>query len=138
MIRKLYLLPVALAALLAGAAAIALPTHPAFAFTEKQVEQVFAILDSSHSGRVDRTEYDVNKIAAMFPSIKNGDIGIRELSYEDTQFNRAFFKAADIDHKGKLDNVDVIYALDFDKIDTDHRGYITLDDLRRFMKMAGR
>ncbi|HXE17451.1 MAG TPA: EF-hand domain-containing protein [Stellaceae bacterium] len=37
-----------------------------------------------------------------------------------------------------LDGVDMIYALSFDKIDTDRKGYITIADLRRFMQKAGR
>jgi len=139
MIRKPQtLLPFAVATLFAAATSIAPPVNPAIAFTERQVEQIFDILDSNHTGKVDRAEYDENKVAAMFPRAKNGEVGIGELSFEDTPFNRAFFNAADADHRGKLDGVDLIYALDFDKIDTAHKGYVTIDDLRRFMKMVGR
>lgn len=112
--------------------------HNAFAFSEQQIEQVFSVLDSDKTGKVDRAEYDRNKVAAMFWPAKIGNSGIGELRYEDTQFNRAFFNAADVDHKGVLDGVDMIYALSFDKIDTDHKGYITIDDLRRFMRKIGR
>jgi hypothetical protein len=132
------LAPAAFLLLLTGALATGVPVRPAFAFTEKQIDQVFAILDSNKTGKVDRAEYDQNKVAAMFWRAKTGDAGLGELSYDDTEFNRAFFDAADTDHKGKLDGVDLIYALDFDKIDTDHKGYITLADLRRFMVKAGR
>jgi Ca2+-binding EF-hand superfamily protein len=139
MIRKPQTLsPFAVALLTAAATAIALPGNPAIAFTERQVEQVFDILDSNSTGQVDRAEYNENKVAAMFPQAKNGEVGIGELSYEDTQFNHAFFNAADTTHRGKLDGVDLIYALDFDRIDTDHKGYITINDLRRFMKSVGR
>jgi hypothetical protein len=135
MIRKTVAL--LLAPLIVVLTGIGVRVLPAFGFTEHQIDQVFAVLDSSKTGKVDRAEYDQNKVAALFPRVKNGSAGIGELSYADTQFNRAFFNAADADHKGKLDGVDLIYASDFDKIDIDHRGYITLDDLRRFMKKAG-
>ncbi len=135
---RLALAPAALLLLLIGAAALSVPLRSAFGFTEQQIDQVFAILDSNKTGKVDRAEYDQNKVAAMFWRAKSGDAGIGDLSYDDTQFNRAFFDAADTDHKGKLDGVDLIYALDFEKIDTNHKGYITLDDLRRFMIKVGR
>lgn len=122
-----------------GGAALTIPWHhPASAFTEKQVEQVFAMLDSNKTGKVDKAEYDQNKVAAMFWTPKTGTAGIGELTFEETQFNRAFFNAADTDHKGKLDGVDMIYALEFEKIDLEDKGYITIDDLRRFMQKAGR
>lgn len=127
------LLPIVLVTFLAGTAAI-----PAFGFTDQQLRQVFAILDSNKTGKVDKAEYDQNKVAAMFWQAKIGSSGIGELRYDDTQFNRAFFDAADTDHKGMLDGVDMINALQFEKIDVDRKGYITLDDLRRFMKKAGR
>jgi len=74
----------------------------------------------------------------MFWTPKTGSASLGALTYNETQFNRAFFDAADTDHKGKLDGVDMIYALEFEKIDVEHKGYITLDDLRRFMRKAGR
>jgi hypothetical protein len=129
---------VALVVVLVGSTALTIPWHPAHAFTEEQVERVFSMLDSNKTGRVDKPEYDQNKVAAMFWTPKTGTAGIGELTYEETQFNRAFFDAADTDHKGKLDGVDMIYALEFEKIDLDHKGYITIDDLRRFMRKAGR
>jgi Ca2+-binding EF-hand superfamily protein len=129
---------IALLLLLVGGAALTIPWHPASAFTEEQVEQVFAMLDASKTGKVDKAEYDQNKVAAMFWTPKTGTAGLGELTYEETQFNRAFFNAADTDHKGKLDGVDMIYALEFEKIDLDRKGYITIDDLRRFMQKAGR
>jgi hypothetical protein len=121
-----------------GIAALTIPWDRASAFSEQQVEQVFAMLDTAKTGKVDKAEYDENKVAAMFWTPKTGTAGLGELTYEETQFNRAFFNAADTDHKGKLDGVDMIYALEFEKIDLDHKGYITIDDLRRFMRMAGR
>jgi Ca2+-binding EF-hand superfamily protein len=129
------LLPLALLVLLVAGG---LTASRAFAFTDQQVQQVFALLDSNQTGKVDKAEYDQNKVGAMFWQSKTGAVGIGELSYEDTQFNRAFFDAADTDHKGRLDGVDMIYALEFENIDTDRKGYITLDDLRRFMKKIGR
>ncbi len=124
--------------LVAGMAALTIPSYRASAFTEQQVDQVWAILDSNKTGKVDKPEYDQNKVAAMFWTPKTGTAGLGELTYEETQFNRAFFNAADTDHKGKLDGVDMIYALEFEKIDLDHKGYITIEDLRRFMQKAGR
>jgi len=128
----------ALIVLAAFVGALTMPWHPASAFTEKQVEEVFAKLDTNKTGRVDKAEYDENKVAAMFWTPKTGSAELGALSYEQTEFNRAFFDAADTDHKGKLDGVDMIYALEFEKIDLDHKGYITIDDLRRFMQTAGR
>jgi Ca2+-binding EF-hand superfamily protein len=117
---------------------LALASTHAFAFTDQQVRKVFEILDADKTGKVNKTEYDQNKVAAMFWQAKAGVAGIGELRYEDTQFNKAFFDAADVDHKGTLDGVDMIYALQFEKIDVDHKGYITFDDLRRFMTKIGR
>jgi len=128
----------ALFVLAALVAALTIPRDPAIAFTERQVEQVFAKLDTNKTGRVDKAEYDENKVAAMFWTPKTGTASLGALTYNETQFNRAFFDAADTDHKGKLDGVDMIYALEFEKIDVEHKGYITLDDLRRFMRKAGR
>ncbi len=121
-----------------GMSVTGLPLRVASAFTEKEVQGVFAVLDANKTGKVDRPEYDENKVAAMFfPAPPQGTTNFGDLMFEQTKFNRAFFDAADTDHKGKLDPVDLIYALDFDKIDTDHKG-ITIDDLRRFMKKVGR
>lgn len=117
---------------------IGLPLRVASAFTEKEVQSVFAVLDKNGTGKVDHTEYDENKVAAMFPPAPPGTTDFGELKFEQTKFSRAFFDAADTDHKGKLDGVDLIYALQFEKIDTDHKGYITIDDLRRFMTKIGR
>jgi EF hand len=124
--------------LLISAVAIGTPFGAAFAFTEQELQRVFAILDSNKTGKVDRTEYDQNKVAAMFWQPKLGSMEMGELTFEDTKFNRAFFDSADTDHKGRLDGVDLIYALQFEKIDVDRKGYITIDDLRRFMNEAGR
>jgi hypothetical protein len=135
---SLTLLRNAVVVLIAGIAALTIPCHRASAFSEQQVEQIWAILDSNKTGKVDKAEYDQNKVAAMFWTPKTGTAGIGELTYEETPFNRAFFDAADSDHKGKLDGVDMIYALEFEKIDVDHKGYITIDDLRHFMQKAGR
>ena len=95
-------------------------------------------MDSDKTGKVNRAEYEEHKVEAMFWQAKPGALGIGELTFEQTKFNRAFFDAADSDHKGRLDGVDMIDALQFDKIDVSHRGYITIDDLRRFMIAAGR
>jgi Ca2+-binding EF-hand superfamily protein len=123
---------------LLGLATAGVPLRGAFGFTEQQVQKVFEILDADKTGKVDEAEYDQNKVAAMFWQAKAGSLGIGELKFEDTQFNRAFFDASDLDRKGTLDGVDMIYALQFEKIDVDRKGYITIDDLRRFMNKIGR
>ena len=108
---------------------------PAVAYTDKEVAAIFKTLDTNGDGKVTREEYSANKVAIVYRNVsgRGGNI-----SFEQTKLSRAFFDAADVDHDGTLSPVEIIDALPFEAVDTDRKGYITLDDLRRFLTRIGR
>jgi hypothetical protein len=119
------------AALTAALAAIT----PAAAYTEKEVTAIFRTLDTNGDGKVTREDYSANKIAIIYRNVRGRGGNI---TFEQTKLSRAFFDAADVDHDGALSPVEIVDALPFEAADTDSKGYITLDDLRRFLNRIGR
>jgi Ca2+-binding EF-hand superfamily protein len=111
------------------------PWHGALAFTDEEVREIFKILDSNGDGKVDQIEFDRNKVAAIF---RRAPTSSTAMTFEETKVNRAFFDAADTDHDGKLEGVEMLDALPFKRLDYDNKGYITLSDLRRFLTEIGR
>jgi Ca2+-binding EF-hand superfamily protein len=108
---------------------------PATAYTEKEITAIFRMLDSNGDGKVTREEYSANKVAIIYRNVQGGTAN---LTFEQTKLSRAFFDAADVDHDGKLSPVEIMDALPFEAVDTDRNGYITLDELRRFLTRIGR
>lgn len=108
---------------------------PASAFTDSEIQEVFRKLDTNGDGKVTRQEYAANKVMIVYRNVPTSNT---TLTFEDTRVSRAFFDAADKHHDGKLTPVEIMDALPFEAVDADHKNYITLDDLRRFMNKIGR
>ncbi len=122
-----------------GAAAILVSSlaaaAPASAFTDQEIKAIFQALDTNGDGKVTREEYSANKVVIIYRNVPAGNT---TLSFEQTKVSRAFFDAADTDHDGTLSPLEVMDALPFEAVDTDRKGYIDLDEFRRFMNRIGR
>ena len=105
------------------------------AFTDKEITEIFQMLDTNHDGKVTREEYSANKVMILYRNVPKGNT---KLTFEQTKVSRAFFDAADVDHDGTLSPVEAMDALPFEAVDTDRKGYITIDDLRRLLTRIGR
>ncbi len=121
----------AVAALAASLSAIAL----AWAFTDQEVKAIFQMMDTNGDGKVTREEYSANKVVIIYRNVPAGNTTLR---FDQTKVSRAFFDAADTDHDGTLSPLEVMDALPFEAVDTDQKGYIKLEDLRRFLTRIGR
>ncbi len=109
--------------------------NPVWAYTEKEIERIFQMLDTNGDGKVTREEYSANKVVIFYRKKPQGNT---TLTFEETGLSRQFFDAADTDHDGTLSPLEMTDALPFEAVDVDHKGYITLDDLRRFLTRIGR
>ena len=115
------------------------PLHPAAAFTDKEAQQIFDILDPDHHGKVTKIEFEVNKMNAFFFSLSPSHTGeMKSLTFEETRLSREFFDKADEGHEGKLDGVDINDAIHFEDIDTTRRGYFDFAELVAFLKKISR
>ena len=108
----------------------------AMAFTDAEISEVFKVLDMNGDGKVDRTEFDVNKISIIYRNIKTDPI--KGVAFEQTQISRAFFDSLDKDHNGLLRPIELNDALTFERIAGEGRPTFELADLSRFMKSIGR
>lgn len=107
----------------------------AWAYTDKEVSKIFDMLDTNGDGRITREEYSANKVKMIY---RNMQTSATTLTFEQTKLSRAFFDAADTDHDGTLSPVEIMDALPFEAVDTNRKGYISRDDLRRFLNRIGR
>jgi Ca2+-binding EF-hand superfamily protein len=107
----------------------------ASAFTDKEITEIFKTLDTNGDGKVTREEYSANKVTIIYRNVPAGNTN---LTFKQTKLSRAFFDAADADHDGTLSPVEAMDALPFEAVDADRKGYITRDDLRRFLTRIGR
>ena len=131
--------PVQLAVAVVLALLLIGPLHPAAAFTAKEAQQIFDILDPDHHGKVTRVEFDVNKMNAFFFRFRPTQTGQMDpLTFEETRLSREFFDKVDEGHEGRLDGVDINDAIHFEDIDTTRRGYFNFTDLMVFLKKIGR
>jgi Ca2+-binding EF-hand superfamily protein len=121
----------------AAAALLALSSSidRSWGYTDKEITEIFHLLDTDGDGRVTREEYSANKVKMIY---RNMPTAATTLTFEKTKISRAFFDAADTDHDGTLSPVEIMDALPFEAVDTDHKGYILPDDLRRFLDRIGR
>ncbi len=112
-----------------------------WAFTEKEIEEIFQMLDTNGDGKVTREEYSANKIGIFYHWASKGNTRRSEtapLSFDETPVSRAFFDALDTDHDGTLSPLELIDGLRFEDVDTNHKGYIDINDVRRFLTRIGR
>jgi hypothetical protein len=112
--------------------------QPVAAFTDKDAREIFSLLDPEHHGKVTLVEFQINKVEAFFWRTRHETGGINPVTFEDTILSREFFDKADIGHKGYLDGVDMVYAIRFEDIDTNRRGYFEHADLVAFLNRVGR
>ena len=109
------------------------------AFSEKEISEVFALLDVDKDGKISRQEFAGEKISVIYRGIPLPEDRLSEgnLRFEDLQVNREFFSSADRNGDGVLSPVEMVDALQFEKI-SGNKDHITLQDLRRFMNQIGR
>ena len=126
--------------LLLAAAAASLPCvspiGPAAAFTDQEVEAIFRMFDSSGDGKITREEYSANIVTVIYRNIPQA--GAPNLTFEQTRLSRAFFDAADVDHDGTLEPVEIMDALPFEAADRSNMGYLDREDVRSFLARIGR
>jgi Ca2+-binding EF-hand superfamily protein len=117
----------------------AIAIYPALAFNENDVRQVFKTLDEDGDGKVTREEYSSQKIFAIYRNVPPSSnlLEDNDIKFGQTKLSRDFFDASDTDKNGQLSPIEVIDAFHFERIDTLQRGFITIDDLRTFMKKIG-
>ena len=123
-----------------GLAAVLLASCPlidsASAFTDEETKTIFQMLDTDHDGKVTREEFGENIVSAIYRNVRMA--GAPNLTFEQTRLSRAFFDAADTDHDGTLDPVELLDALRFESVDLDHKGYVDIESLHRFLARIGR
>jgi Ca2+-binding EF-hand superfamily protein len=116
---------------------IAAGAGAARAYTAKQAQEIFDILDSDHDGKVSKLEFEANKIDAFYFRDRKNPQDPR-LRYEDTGLSREFFDKADEGHKGYLTGLDLVDAIHFESIDTTHRGYFDFAQFVAALKTISR
>ena len=105
-----------------------------WAYTDKEIKAIFGMLDTNGDGRVTREEYSAKKVMLIDRNVPARNTTLR---FEQTKVSGAFFDAADADHDGTLSPREVIDALSFEAVETDAKGYVTLEDLHRFLIRIG-
>ena len=112
--------------------------QPVAAFTDKDAREIFSLLDPEHHGKVTLVEFQIHKVEAFFWRTRHDTGAIKPVTFEDTILSREFFDKVDIGHKGYLDGVDMVYAIRFEDIDTNRRGYFEHADLVAYLNRIGR
>jgi hypothetical protein len=97
------------------------------------------MLDANSDGQVTPVEYDVNKIQVIYrnaPPTMN--LAAQEVAFSDTKISRQYFDSIDKDRNGTLSPIELLEALKFENLDTSRKGFLELEDVRRFMNRIGR
>jgi Ca2+-binding EF-hand superfamily protein len=84
---------------------------------------IFQMLDTSGDGVIDRTEFELNKVAVIFRKTVHREAALR---IEETRLSPRVFNELDLKHTGTLDIHDVVNApmFQFSWWDRDRNGRI--------------
>jgi EF hand len=127
---------------LASVAVVALLAAPAWAqmLGPQEVERRFNAFDADRDGKISPTEYEINKVTAIFePRGRTGSGTIDrqvDIPRADSRLNQAAFNAFDMNGDNVLSAAEIVSAdqLRFESIDKNSDGFI---DRQEFSTLIG-
>lgn len=125
---------VAVAALLNAAIPFAAPAQVAPPLSPQEIERRFSAFDTNHDGRIDPTEFQLNKVTALFGERRrsaSGSIDRQvEITRAESRLSPAAFDALDTNSDGVLTGGEIISAnqLQFEQIDRNGDGFIDREE----------
>lgn len=108
----------------------------AHSFADGEAVQIFKMFDTDGDGKVDRTEFDFNRVAVIYRNLKTDPIN--GAAFEQTRLSREFFDSLDRDHNGLLRPIEIYDGFKFERIAGERGQSFDIDDLRRFLSAVGR
>jgi EF hand len=126
--------------------AVALAGMPgaAQAFKDEDVARAYERLDRDGDGRVDQSEYEVNKVFAFFRPRGGEPSGTNEgpmrVTYQESPLTQQAFDQLDRNGDGVLSGEEVIASemFRFDRLDRNGDGVLDRAELATFMTSIGR
>jgi Ca2+-binding EF-hand superfamily protein len=133
--RARFLAPLVAFALLAPPALAQLPST-------QEVDRRFNLFDADRDGRISPTEYEINKVTALFepPNQRtgSGDVSRRaiEIKPADTRLNAATFRSFDLNGDNVLSAAEIVGAnqLRFEAIDSNTDGFIDREEFSALVR----
>lgn len=125
---------VAVAALLNAAIPFAAPAQVAPPLGPQEIERRFSAFDTNRDGRIDPTEFQLNKVTALFePRGRSASGAIDrqvEITRAESRLTPAAFDALDTNSDGVLTGAEIIGSnqLQFEQIDRNGDGFIDREE----------